>query len=169
MRFSWDPNKDRLNQRDHGITFQEATTVFGDSLAVTVSDPDHSIGEERFITIGHPAPADSSSCAISNKGIPFALFRLAEPQLMNAKTMKRKTKESEMRAEYDFSGGVRGKYYRRYMESSNVVVLEPDVHKRFKNSSAVNKALRSLIRAEGAQRGLTKRSTRTRAKNGARR
>ena len=52
-----------------------------------------------------------------------------------------------MRAEYDFSGGVRGKYYKRYMESSNVVVLEPDVHKRFKNSSAVNKALRSLIRA----------------------
>jgi len=52
MRFSWDPRKDRLNQRDHGITFQEATTVFGDSLAVTVSDPDHSIGEERFITIG---------------------------------------------------------------------------------------------------------------------
>jgi len=88
---------------------------------------------------------------------------------MNAKTMKRKTKEPEMRAEYDFSGGVRGKYYQRYMESSNVVVLEPDVHKRFKNSSAVNKALRSLIRAEGTQRGLTKRSTRTRAKNGARR
>jgi len=52
MRFSWDPNKDLLNQRDHGITFQEATTVFGDSLAVTVSDPDHSIGEERLITIG---------------------------------------------------------------------------------------------------------------------
>ena len=52
MRFSWDPNKDLLNQRDHGVAFQEATTVFGDSLAVTVSDPDHSIGEERFITIG---------------------------------------------------------------------------------------------------------------------
>ena len=52
MRFSWDPSKDLLNQRDHGITFQEATTVFGDSLAVTVSDPDHSIGEERLITIG---------------------------------------------------------------------------------------------------------------------
>ena len=52
MRFSWDPNKDRLNQRDHGIKFQEATTVFGDPLAVTVSDPDHSIGEERILTIG---------------------------------------------------------------------------------------------------------------------
>jgi len=152
MRFSWDPNKDLLNQQDHGITFQEATTVSGDSLAVIVSDPDHSIGEQRFITIGQ-----------------FALFRLAEPQLMNAKTMKRRTREPEMRAEYDFSGGVRGKYYQRYMESSDIVVLEPDVHKRFKNSSAVNKALCSLIRAEGAQCGLTKRSIRTRAKNGARR
>jgi hypothetical protein len=82
---------------------------------------------------------------------------------MNEKTMKHKVKEPEMRPEYDFSGGVRGKYYKRYMESSNVV-LEPDVHKRFKNSTAVNKALRSLIRSEGAKRGLTKRSTRTRAK-----
>jgi uncharacterized DUF497 family protein len=52
MRFTWDPKKERLNQRVHGIEFQEATTVFGDSLAVTVLDPDHSIGEERFITIG---------------------------------------------------------------------------------------------------------------------
>lgn len=86
---------------------------------------------------------------------------------MNEKTTKHKVAEPEMRAEYDFSGGVRGKYYKRYMESSNVVVLEPDVHKRFKNSSAVNKALRSLIRAEG--RTLTKRSTRTRAKSSARR
>ena len=53
MRFTWDPNKERRNKRDHGIAFQEATTVFGDSLAVTVSDPDHSVGQERFVTIGH--------------------------------------------------------------------------------------------------------------------
>ena len=88
---------------------------------------------------------------------------------MNEKTMKHKVKEPEMRAEYDFAGGVRGKYYKRYMESSNVVVLEPDVHRRFKNSSAVNKALRSLIRAEGARPGPAKRSVRTRVKYGARR
>jgi len=68
-----------------------------------------------------------------------------------------------MRPEYDFSGGVRGKHYKRYVESSNVVVLEPDVHKRFKNSTAVNKALRSLIRAE--ERAPAKRSIRTRAKS----
>ena len=71
----------------------------------------------------------------------------------------------ELRAEYrlsDFTSLVRGKYYRRYMESSNVVVLEPDVHRRFRNSSAVSKALRSLMRAEGTRRGQTKRPVRTR-------
>lgn len=81
--------------------------------------------------------------------------------------MKRKplhAAEPEMRPEYDFSGAVRGKYYRRYHESSNVVVLAPDVHEKFKNATAVNEALRTLIRAAGKGRGLTKRRTRTRAR-----
>jgi uncharacterized protein len=39
MRFTWDLNKERRNKRDHGIGFQEATTVFGDALAVTVLIP----------------------------------------------------------------------------------------------------------------------------------
>ena len=78
---------------------------------------------------------------------------------MSAKIMKIKghaSTKSEMRPEYDFSGGVRGKYYRRYIWSTNVVVLEPDVHKMFRNSTAVNEALRTLIRAAGGGRGLTK-------------
>jgi hypothetical protein len=81
--------------------------------------------------------------------------------------MKRKAPhaaEPEMRSEYDFSGAVRGKYYKRYLESTNVVVIEPDVHEKFKNSAAVNEALRTLIRAAGKGRGLTKRRTRTRAR-----
>jgi hypothetical protein len=69
-----------------------------------------------------------------------------------------------MRSEYDFSGAVRGKYYRRYVESSNVVVIDADVHEKFKNSAAVNEALRTLIRAAGKGRGLTKRRTRARAR-----
>ena len=66
---------------------------------------------------------------------------------------------NEMRREYDFSGAARGKYYQRYLESTNVVVLDPDVAKRFKNSIAVNEALRSLTTPT---RGPTKRPTRTR-------
>jgi uncharacterized protein len=52
MRFSWDPSKDAQNQRDHDVSFEEASTVFGDSLAATIPDPDHSVGEERSITMG---------------------------------------------------------------------------------------------------------------------
>ncbi len=57
-----------------------------------------------------------------------------------------------MRAEYDFGNAVRGKYARAFRESTNVVVLEPDVAARFKNSRAVNEALRAvLVAAEQAQ------------------
>lgn len=66
-----------------------------------------------------------------------------------------------MRPEYDFSRAVRGKYHKRFIESTNVVVLDPDVHEKFKNSTEVNEALRTLIRAAGGNRGLTKRSTPT--------
>ena len=73
----------------------------------------------------------------------------------NTRVKPVKASEPEMRPEYDFSGAVRGKYYRRYVESSNVVVIDPDVHERFKNAAAVNEALRTLIRAAGTERGLT--------------
>ena len=51
-----------------------------------------------------------------------------------------------MRAEYDFSAGVRGKYAKRYSQGSNIVVLEPDVAEAFPNARAVNTALRKLLR-----------------------
>ena len=52
MKFSWNPAKDQQNISKHGISFQEATTAFGDPLAGTIPDPDHSVGEQRFLTIG---------------------------------------------------------------------------------------------------------------------
>jgi hypothetical protein len=53
MKFTWDPAKAEQNLLDHDVSFQEATTVFGDALAATIPDPDHSIGEERLLTMGH--------------------------------------------------------------------------------------------------------------------
>ena len=55
MEFEWDPRKDSANQRKHGIGFREATTVFGDPFATTFPDIDHSISEQRFVTIGASA------------------------------------------------------------------------------------------------------------------
>ncbi len=52
--------------------------------------------------------------------------------------------DSEMLDEYDFSGGVRGKYVGRFPKGSNVVVLEPDVAQVFTDSESVNQALRAL-------------------------
>jgi len=58
---------------------------------------------------------------------------------------KPKDHEDDMRDEYDFSDGVRGKYAARYAKGTNVVVLDPDVAKKFATSEEVNKALRELV------------------------
>ena len=56
----------------------------------------------------------------------------------------RKPEDTEMRAEYDFSTGIRGKYYKRFMKGANVVVLDPDVAKVFTSSKQVNDVLRTI-------------------------
>jgi len=53
--------------------------------------------------------------------------------------------KDEMRDNYDFSGGVRGKFYKEYMQGTNVVLLDADVAEVFHDSEAVNQALRTLI------------------------
>jgi hypothetical protein len=57
----------------------------------------------------------------------------------------------QMRAEYDIRGGVRGKYYERYRQGTNVVELEPDVAAVFHNAESVNRALRMLIQVARKQ------------------
>jgi len=52
MEFEWDPKNATANIQKHDITFQEAATVFGDPLAITFEDPDHSTEENRYITFG---------------------------------------------------------------------------------------------------------------------
>lgn len=84
--------------------------------------------------------------------------------------MKRKGEASndDLRPEYnfDYSKGVRGKYYRRLLkEGANIVVLEPDVAKAFPDSTAVNDALRSLLKVARSSRRLTTRSSRTARKH----
>ena len=76
-----------------------------------------------------------------------------------------------LRPEYafDYSKAVRGKYYRRLVkEGANVIVLEPDVAKAFRNSMAVNAALRSLLEVSESTRRLTARSRRAPASRAAR-
>jgi hypothetical protein len=57
--------------------------------------------------------------------------------------------EDDMRPEYDLRGGVRGKYYERYKQGTNVVLLEPDLAKVFRDSATVNEALRRYLSEHG--------------------
>jgi len=52
LSFEWDADKAKCNLRDHGVSFEEAETVFDDPFLMTYSDPDHSENEERFLSIG---------------------------------------------------------------------------------------------------------------------
>ena len=50
--FEWNREKAEANRKKHGVTFDEASTVFGDPLAMLMSDPDHSVGEKRYLLLG---------------------------------------------------------------------------------------------------------------------
>jgi uncharacterized protein len=57
LRFEWDPAKGAANERKHGVSFEDAKSVFFDDYALLLDDPDHSTAEERFILLGLSAKA----------------------------------------------------------------------------------------------------------------
>jgi len=77
--------------------------------------------------------------------------------------MKKAKNDPDMLEEYDFSGGVRGKYAKRYAEGTNVVVIEPDVVEYFPDHDAVNEALRGLAAIIKKQRKAEPAAARSRA------
>ncbi|WP_090483417.1 BrnT family toxin [Ectothiorhodospira mobilis] len=52
MKFDWSESKAILNQKKHGVSFEEASTVFADFLSITIDDPLHAVTESRFVTVG---------------------------------------------------------------------------------------------------------------------
>ena len=68
MRFTWGSRNAAEHERKHGVTFEDAATVFDDVLSSTVADPDHSEGEERFITFGVAASGKALVVAHSEDG-----------------------------------------------------------------------------------------------------
>lgn len=64
IQFTWDENKNEINKKKHGISFEEATEVFSDDNAILFDDPDHSLEEDRFLIIG--AIKSSKICIVSH-------------------------------------------------------------------------------------------------------
>ena len=68
------------------------------------------------------------------------------------KKVSRRNGDDEMRPEYDFSGGVRGKYAKRYAEGTNLILLEPDLAAQFPDSRSVSRALRAYLKSRSKRR-----------------
>jgi uncharacterized DUF497 family protein len=62
IAFEWDRQKDFANQRKHGVSFAQASTVFGDPLSITISDPNPDIDEERLVIVGMSSQRNLADC-----------------------------------------------------------------------------------------------------------
>ena len=160
MQFEWDPEKDRQNWAQHGVSFDEASTVFGDPFAVTIDDPDHSSEEYRLLTTGYSNQQRLIIVAHTDRDERIRIISArdvaAERRVMK-KNQNDRPGDSEMWPEYDLRGGIRGKYYERYKQGTNVV-LQPDVAKVFRDSKSVNEALRQYLSEHGTPPALDKRA-----------
>ena len=146
LLFEWDTKKAAAaNSRKHGVAFAEATTDFGDPLSVNIDDPDHSSDEARFIILGMSVRRRVLVVVHTASGDRVRLRQPETREERMKRTSSRPTKRSDMRPEYEFSGGDRGKYAEQYRSGTNVVFLEPDVAEAFPDADSVNEALRALL------------------------
>ena len=93
--FEWNPAKAVLNRRDHGITFEQATTVFLDALAVTVYDPLSSQDEERWFTLGCDASGKLLAVAHTYEELEPGRFRVRIISARGATRRERRDYEEE--------------------------------------------------------------------------
>jgi len=95
MRFEWDPEKAKRNYRKHKVSFEEAVTVFYDSLSATFDDPDHSVGEQRFITVGFCSHGRLLVVSHSERG---ECVRIISARRANARERKRHENQTKNRS-----------------------------------------------------------------------
>ncbi len=155
--FEWDDEKEEINLRKHGVSFEEAKSIFKDPLAVTIDDPEHSDYEDRYITIGMTFFNDIYVIVHTDREDRVRIISARHATNAERRTYMneefdrihdREDKDT-MRPEYDFSNGVRGKYWkgpgRRIVTHMRI---DQDVRRHFRTPDEVNDALRQLI-AEG--------------------
>jgi uncharacterized DUF497 family protein len=153
--FEWDDEKAALNYAKHGIFFEQAIDIFDDPLIATFADRSHSTDENREISIGSTfwnqvLVVSHTICGERIRIISARRATRAERRkFMNEKHDYINDKD-DLQAEYDFdySKGVRGKYYQGRGRLVIKVSIDEDVAKHYSTPESVNSALRQLI-AEG--------------------
>src|SRR5664280_645641 len=164
LRFEWDNRKADLNLQHTACLFarlppSSPTRCLSRSRIPITLRPKRALSTSVF----HTSDACSWYCT-QNEAIESALLlRDARPAMSEdnmKKQSKRKARTSDqMRPEYDFSKGVRGKHAARYASGTNVVVLAPDVASQFRTADEVNETLRAVARLIEGRKDRIKRQT----------
>ncbi len=120
--FEWDPVKATSNVRKHKVGFERAGTIFRDRNLLSIPDEEHSETEERWITMG----LDDTGVLLAHKFESVGKKRFRESGSSRPERQRRK-KQNNMKKEYDFSKGKRGKFHNPNGEFSLPIYLEPEV------------------------------------------
>jgi uncharacterized DUF497 family protein/predicted DNA binding CopG/RHH family protein len=135
MKFEWDEQKNQLNQKKHGVSFEEAKNVFDDALHIAKLDHRFSYFEERWITLVRHKKAIfwwSSTCFFPMKGrrlfasSPQDLLTQERRNIMRTIEQRAELDNFELADDYDFSGGIRGRFYQSKKVTATVE-LDNDV------------------------------------------
>jgi uncharacterized DUF497 family protein len=151
-RFEWDDAKAKYNEEKHGVSFAQAEYIFDDPLNITIRDRSHSDAENRYITIGEMLFSEVLVVTHAERGDRIRIISARRATRSEKRRYMKKDFDmindlDDIEAEYDFSGGVRGKYYRPGKTIIRMTIDE-DVARYFHSSELLNAALRQLI-AEG--------------------
>ena len=156
-RASWDPGKAESNRWKHGITFFEAETIFHDPLITTIDDIEHSVTEDRWLSIGESWRGELLVVAYTIRDDRPWLIMARRPtpaerrRYMRGDQIRDKGVEElnlEDFPEVDFTNAVRGQHFIKPRGGRRVSVNE-EVARYYPDDDALNDALRALI-AEGA-------------------
>jgi hypothetical protein len=155
-RFEWDDVKAEWNEGKHGITFPQAEQVFDDPLHATMRDARHAEVEDRYITIGETFWGKVLVVAHAERGDRIRIISARRATRSEKRNYMEKEFDTindavnevdDLLPEYDFTGAVRGKYYRPGKTIIRMTIDE-DVARYFHSAELLNAALRKLI-AEG--------------------
>ena len=137
IKFEWDENKNEINKKKHGLSFEEAKEVFGDENAILFDDPDHSLDEDRFLIIG--AIKSSKICIVShcyrdNDNVIRLIS--AREATKNEKRFYEEGWQEKMREEYDIAKlNPRKNPYIKKTKTQITIKIDTDTIDYFKNQS----------------------------------
>ena len=95
LNFQWDENKARTNLAKHGVGFEEAATVFGDPLSLTIPDPAHSQNEDRFVILGTSHNGKSLVVVPTERGDSIRLISARRASRQERKNFEESTQQDD--------------------------------------------------------------------------